>query len=80
MRIPATLIDMQCLFCVTVHVRTCLPTCRLSTVVNCDKILVLEDGAVVESGTHSELLAKPASKYAGSTPKLTHVQFVIILV
>jgi ATP-binding cassette subfamily B protein len=38
---------------------------RLSTVVNCDKILVLEGGRVVESGSHAELLANPASKYAG---------------
>lgn len=38
---------------------------RLSTVVNCDKILVLDGGQVVESGSHTELLANPASKYAG---------------
>lgn len=31
---------------------------RLSTVVNCDLILVLDKGIVVESGTHHELLTK----------------------
>lgn len=29
---------------------------RLSTVVNADKIAVLQDGQIVEEGTHSELL------------------------
>ena len=31
---------------------------RLSTVVNCDKILVLKGGAVVEQGTHADLLER----------------------
>ncbi|PQP94249.1 ABC transporter B family member 15-like [Prunus yedoensis var. nudiflora] len=37
---------------------------RLSTVHNCDLIVVIEKGKVVEKGTHSSLLAKgPAGAY-----------------
>ncbi|CAI0455699.1 unnamed protein product, partial [Linum tenue] len=37
---------------------------RLSTIQNCDSIVVLEKGVVIESGTHSSLLAKgPAGAY-----------------
>jgi len=37
---------------------------RLSTVVNCDRILVLGDGRVVEEGTHHQLLARQDSLYS----------------
>ncbi|HEV7253152.1 MAG TPA: ABC transporter ATP-binding protein [Mesorhizobium sp.] len=37
---------------------------RLSTVVGADKIVVLEEGQVVEEGTHGTLLADPLSLYA----------------
>jgi ATP-binding cassette subfamily B protein len=37
---------------------------RLSTVVGADEIIVLDDGRVVERGTHAELLAK-SGLYAG---------------
>ncbi|MEJ2748479.1 MAG: hypothetical protein P8183_11315 [Anaerolineae bacterium] len=36
---------------------------RLSTVVNADWVLVLDQGRVVEQGTHAELLANPNGLY-----------------
>ncbi len=37
---------------------------RLSTVVNADRIIVLEEGRLVEEGTHATLMADPHSIYA----------------
>jgi ABC-type transport system involved in Fe-S cluster assembly fused permease/ATPase subunit len=37
---------------------------RLSTVVDVDQIVVLENGQVAECGTHTSLLAQPTSRYA----------------
>ena len=31
---------------------------RLSTIVNCDKIFIIEDGQILDSGTHKELLER----------------------
>ncbi|MBE2200620.1 MAG: ABC transporter ATP-binding protein [Anaerolinea sp.] len=44
---------------------------RLSTVVNADWVLVLEQGRVVEQGTHAALLANPAGLYT----RLHQMQF-----
>ncbi|QDS96319.1 Putative multidrug export ATP-binding/permease protein [Roseimaritima multifibrata] len=46
---------------------------RLSTIRNADKIVVLEDGRIVESGTHDELIAK-GSKYSQMVELQTEFQ------
>jgi len=43
---------------------------RLSTIINADKIVVFEDGKIIEFGTHSELLQK-----SGTYSKLYSIQF-----
>ena len=43
---------------------------RLSTIINTDKIIVLDNGEIVESGTHAELLDKN-----GIYKKLYDIQF-----
>lgn len=46
---------------------------RLSTIENADQILVLQQGSIVESGTHAELIAK-----GGQYSRLHQVQFTEI--
>lgn len=54
------------------HGRTSLVIAhRLATVRNADKIIVLEDGMIVEQGTHSELMANENGLYR----TLTELQF-----
>ena len=53
------------------HGRTSLVIAhRLSTILNADVIFVVEDGKIVESGTHSELLARN-----GAYARLYQTQF-----
>lgn len=49
---------------------------RLSTVVDCDRILVLEQGQLVESGSHAELLAQQG-RYAALWALQQHEESVI---
>ncbi|EEG85359.1 hypothetical protein PROPEN_02166 [Proteus penneri ATCC 35198] len=34
---------------------------RLSTIKNCDRIIVLENGQIIEEGKHNELIKKDSS-------------------
>ena len=47
---------------------------RLSTVRNADQIFVLDDGRIVESGTHQELMLIPDGKYR----MLSELQFLTV--
>ena len=43
---------------------------RLSTIIHADRILVFENGVIVEDGTHEELLA-----HGGAYARVYHLQF-----
>jgi ATP-binding cassette subfamily B protein len=43
---------------------------RLATVLSCDRILVMDQGKIVEQGTHAELVAKN-----GLYARLARLQF-----
>jgi subfamily B ATP-binding cassette protein MsbA len=45
---------------------------RLSTIENADRILVMQEGAIAESGTHAELLAR-----GGLYAQLHRLQFAV---
>jgi ABC-type multidrug transport system ATPase subunit len=48
----------------------------LSTVTDCDKIIILDQGRVIEEGTHDELLAKTDGHYARIwTSQRTHRKY-----
>jgi len=45
---------------------------RLSTIRHCDRILVIEDGGILESGTHKELLKRKGHYYQLYTNQFMH--------
>lgn len=47
---------------------------RLSTIRNCDKIMYIDNGGIMESGTHDELMAKNGHYYKLYTAQLDEVQ------
>lgn len=61
----------QSLSLIAGNITTLVIAHRLSTVVNADQIVVIEQGSVAEIGTHNELLKKN-----GSYSKLWHEQFM----
>ncbi len=46
---------------------------RLSTIKNCDKIMYIDQGGIVECGTHEELLAKKGSYYQLYTSQMDDI-------
>ena len=47
---------------------------RLSTIYNSDTIAVIHNGEVIESGTHSELMAKKGAYYLLNTVQLDNIE------
>jgi len=46
---------------------------RLSTIKNCDKIMYIDDGGIVECGTHAELMAKKGYYYRLYTAQMEDI-------
>lgn len=46
---------------------------RLSTIRNCDRIMYIDDGGIVESGTHEELIEKKGAYYRLYTSQLKDI-------
>lgn len=46
---------------------------RLSTIRNCDKIMYIDDGGIVEAGTHEELMAKKGDYFRLYTSQLDDI-------
>ncbi len=46
---------------------------RLSTIKNCDKIMYIDDGGIVECGTHDELMAKKGAYYKLYTAQMENI-------
>ena len=46
---------------------------RLSTIKNCDKIMYIDDGGIVECGTHEELLGKKGAYYQLYTSQMRDI-------
>ncbi|MBQ1850452.1 MAG: ABC transporter ATP-binding protein, partial [Lachnospiraceae bacterium] len=46
---------------------------RLSTIKNCDKIMYVDQGGIVECGTHKELMAKRGSYYRLYTAQMEDI-------
>lgn len=49
---------------------------RLSTIKNCDRILVIQKGAIIEDGSHNELMAQKGKYYRLYTKQLRAEQIV----
>ena len=47
---------------------------RLSTIRNCDRIMYIDDGGILEAGTHDELMAKKGAYYRLYTSQMDDIK------
>ena len=47
---------------------------RLSTITGCDKIMYIDDGGIVECGSHAELMRQKGSYYKLYTAQIEDIQ------